>query len=336
MSKRHKLEFDEEATASIVNNFGTGAFVFKNKNGSRVILEKTGDRWTHLTSSYNPWGSPPVDDEDETENPEDEDDGGKKKNKKAKKPPQKKKSKKNWCGMGGSGGGSGKKEPTTVKEASPDNTGPLDNQVDENYYQKLQKEIDRMERTGNDYQQPEKHSKESNGVNDFTRKEKNIYEAMRDELDKQIRRFYKNGKFSISPEKMMNEVFANIMKKYGYKTYAGKWFKKAIDGVNYVKSTLKKLQSETLSAIKKKLEGKITNKTIRELLGLEGNKWWRITRLWDLGKIIRTIRSNPLSFVMKAFTSGTEASTTFKALIEAVGGDAAGDVMSYVITCLFF
>ena len=327
MNKRHKLEFDEEATASIMPNFGTGAFVFKNKNGSRVILEKTGDRWTHLTSSYNPWGSPPVDYDDETENPEDENDGGKKKNKKVKKPSQRKNKK--------AGGGCGtnignKKEP--IPEANPDNTGPLDNNVDENYYQKLQKEIDRMERTGKDYQQP----KESNGVDDFTRKEKNIYEAMRDELDKQIRGFYKNGKFSISPEKMMNEVFANIMKKYGYKTYAGKWFKKAIDGVNYVKSTLKKLQSETVSAIKKKLEGKITNKTIRELLGLEGNKWWRITRLWDLGKIIRTIRSNPLSFVMKAFTSGTEASTTFKALIEAVGGDAAGDVMSYIITCLFF
>ena len=331
MNKRHKLEFDEEATASIMPNFGTGAFVFKNKNGSRVILEKTGDRWTHLTSSYNPWGSPPVDDDDETENPEDENDGGKKKNKKVKKPSQRKNKK--------AGGGCGtnignKKEP--IPEANPDNTGPLDNNVDENYYQKLQKEIDRIERTSKDYQQPKKESKESNGVDDFTRKEKNIYEAMRDELDKQIRGFYKNGKFSISPEKMMNEVFANIMKKYGYKTYAGKWFKKAIDGVNYVKSTLKKLQSETVSAIKKKLEGKITNKTIRELLGLEGNKWWRITRLWDLGKIIRTIRSNPLSFVMKAFTSGTEASTTFKALIEAVGGDAAGDVMSYIITCLFF
>ena len=331
MSKRHKLEFDEEATQSIIPNFGTGAFVFKNKNGSRVILEKTGDRWTHLTSSYNPWGSPPVDDEDETENPEDENDGGKKKSKKVKKPSQRKNKK--------AGGGCGtnignKKEP--IPEVNPDNTGPLDNQVGEDYYRKLQKEIDRMEKYGSDYQQPEKHSKESNGVDDFTRKEKNIYEAMRDELDKQIRGFYKNGKFSISPEKMMNEVFANIMKKYGYRTYMGKWFKKAIDGVNYVKSTLKKLQSETISSIKKKLEGKITNKTIRELLGLEGNKWWRITRLWDLGKIIRTIRSNPLSFVMKAFTSGTEASTTFKALIEAVGGDAAGDVMSYVITCLFF
>ena len=328
MSKRHKLEFDEEATQSIVPNFGTGAFVFKNKNGSRVILEKIGDRWSHLTSSPNPWGSPPVDDDDETENPEDENDGGKKKSKKVKKPPQRKNKK--------AGGGCGtnignKKEP--IPEANPDNTSPLDNQVDEDYYQKLQKEIDKMERTGQDYQEPKK---ESNGVDDFTRKEKCIYEAMRDELDKQIRGFYKNGKFSISPEKMMNEVFANIMKKYGYKTYAGKWFKKAIDGVNYVKSTLKKLQSETVSAIKKKLEGKITNKTIRELLGLEGNKWWRITRLWDLGKIIRTIRSNPLSFVMKAFTSGTEASTTFKALIEAVGGDAAGDVMSYIITCLFF
>ena len=335
MSKRHKLEFDEEATQSIIPNFGTGAFVFKNKNGSRVILEKTGDRWTHLTSSYNPWGSPPVDDEDETENPEDENDGGKK----VRKPPQKKKSKKNWCGTGssgGQGGGNGKKEPTQVEEANPDNTGPLDNNVDENYYQKLQKEIDKMEKYGSDYQQPEKHSKESNGVDDFTRKEKNIYKAMRDELDKQIRRFYKNGKFSISPEKMMNEVFANIMKKYGYKTYAGKWFKKAIDGVNYVKSTLKKLQSETVSAVRKKLEGKITNKTIRELLGLEGNKWWRITRLWDLGKIIRTIRSNPLNFVLKAFTKGTEASDAFSSLIEAVGGEAAGDVMSYVITCLFF
>ena len=334
MSKRHKLEFDEEATQSIIPNFGTGAFVFKNKNGSRVILEKTGDRWTHLTSSYNPWGSPPVDDEDETENPQDEDDSGKKKNKKVKKPSQKKRKKTAGGGCGTNIGN--KKEPTAVPEANPDNTSPLDNQVDENYYQKLQKEIDRMERTGKDYQQPKKESKESNGVDDFTRKEKNIYEAMRDELDKQIRGFYKNGRFSISPEKMMNEVFANIMKKYGYKTYAGKWFKKAIDGVNYVKSTLKKLQSETLSAIKKKLEGKITNKTIRELLGLEGNKWWRITRLWDLGKIIRTIRSNPLHFVLKACTKGTEASDAFSSLIEAVGGDAAGDVMSYVITCLFF
>lgn len=335
MSRRHKLEFDEEATQSIIPNFGTGAFVFKNKNGSRVILEKIGDRWSHLTSSPNPWGSPPVDDDDENENPEDEDDGGKKKNKKVKKPSQKKR-KKTPGGGCGTNMGKGKKEVTAIPEANPDNTAPGDNSVDENYYQKLQKEIDKMERTGKDYQQPEKEHKESNGVDDFTRKEKNIYEAMRDELDKQIRGFYKNGKFSISPEKMMNEVFANIMKKYGYKTYAGKWFKKAIDGVNYVKSTLKKLQSETLTAIKKKLEGKITNKTIRELLGLEGNKWWRITRLWDLGKIIRTIRSNPLSFVMKAFTDGTEASTTFKALIEAVGGDAAGDVMSYVITCLFF
>ena len=334
MSKRHKLEFDEEATQSIIPNFGTGAFVFKNKNGSRVILEKIGDRWSHLTSSYNPWGSPPVDDEDETENPEDEDDGGKKKNKKAKKPPQKKK-KKFVCGTN-QGGGKGKKEPTSIPEANPDNTGPLDNQVDDDYYRKLQKEIDRMEKYGSDYQQPEKHSKESNGVNDFTRKEKNIYEAMRNELDKQILGFYKNGKFSISPEKMMNEVFANIMKKYGYKTYAGKWFKKAIDGVNYVKSTLKKLQSETVSAIKKKLEGKITNKTIRELLGLEGNKWWRITRLWDLGKIIRTIRNNPLNFVLKAFTKGTEASDAFSSLIEAVGGEAAGDVMSYVMTLLIF
>ena len=149
MSKRHKLEFDEEATASIVPNFGTGAFVFKNKNGSRVILEKTGDRWTHLTSSYNPWGSPPVDDEDEQENPEDEDDSGKKKNKKAKKPPQKKKKKTAGGGCGTNIGN--KKEPTPV-EANPDNTSPLDNNVDENYYQKLQKEIDRMERTGKDYQ----------------------------------------------------------------------------------------------------------------------------------------------------------------------------------------
>lgn len=334
MSKRHKLEFDEEATQSIIPNFGTGAFVFKNKNGSRVILEKIGDRWSHLTSSYNPWGSPPVDDEDETETPEDENDGGKKKNKKVKKPPQKKK-KKFVCGTN-QGGGNGKKEPTSIPEANPDNTGPLDNQVDDDYYRKLQKEIDRMEKYGSDYQQPEKHSKESNGVEDFNRKEKNIYEAMRDELDKQIRGFYKNGKFSISPEKMMNEVFANIMKKYGYKTYMGKWFKKAIDGVQYVKSTLKKLQSETVSAIRKKLEGKITNKTIRELLGLEGNKWWRITRLWDLGKIIRTIRSNPLNFVLKAFTKGTEASDAFSSLIEAVGGEAAGDVMSYVMTLLIF
>lgn len=334
MSKRHKLEFDEEATQSIIPNFGTGAFVFKNKNGSRVILEKTGDRWTHLTSSYNPWGSPPVDDDDENENPEDEDDSGKKKSKKVKKPSQKKRKKTAGGGCGTNIGN--KKEPAPVEEANPDNTSPLDNQVDENYYQKLQKEIDRMERTGKDYQQPKKESKESNGVDDFTHKEKNIYEAMRDELDKQIRGYYKNGKFSISPEKMMNEVFANIMKKYGYKTYAGKWFKKAIDGVNYVKSTLKKLQSETVSTIRKKLEGKITNKTIRELLGLEGNKWWRITRLWDLGKIIRTIRSNPLNFVLKAFTKGTEASDAFSSLIEAVGGEAAGDVMSYVMTLLVF
>lgn len=324
MAKRHKLEFDEEATQSIIPTFGTGAFVFKNKNGSRVILEKTGDRWTHLTSSYNPWGSPPTDEEDEQETPEEEE----KKDKKRK--PSKKKAKK---GKKTNTGGIGESKSS---QASPENTSPLDNHVDNDYYEQLQKQIDYMEQTGKDPNEPHRETNEKVGTENFNRKEKNIYEEMRNELDKQIRGYYKNGKFSISPEKMMNEVFSNIMKKYGYKTYAGKWFKKAIDGVNFVKSSLKKLQSETLSAIKKKIAGKITNKTIRQLLGLEGNKWWRITRLWDLGKIIKTIRSNPLNFILKAFTKGTEASDAFGSLIEAVGGEGAADVMSYVMTLLVF
>ena len=334
MSKK-KLEFDPEATESIREKFGTNAFVFRNENGSRVILSRLGeDHWSHLVGGYNPWGSPP-DQNEEDDNPEDDDEDKKKKRKKRPSQKKKKKATNKNCG------GWDHKKPSKEESQSPnpDNTHPGDNTVDDDYYKHLQEQIDKMEETGQDVNPPPHQENQKNKdepLDNLNRKEKNIYEEMRDELDKQMRNFYKTGKFTINPEKMMNEVFSKIMEKYGYKTYAGKWFKKAVDGVNYVKSCINKIKSETISKIKEKISGKITNKTMRKLLGLDGNKWWRISTKWDLGKIFKMIRSNPLQFILKAFTSGTQMGDTFEALIEAVGATGASDVFSYIVTLLVF
>ena len=303
----NKPKWNEALSNAMRGQIGTTREVFTNANGSNVMLEKTGDKW-HKDNSF---GSNPGDDEEDEEEPEDEEDDEEDDNNPG-------------------GGGPSNPNQTPVK---PNN---------EKQVEKKKKPICVVE----EKRSPEPETSR-NQDNDKTNEQKfgpeqpfkksreyKVYEQMRDEINKQFEYFYKTGKFSIDPTKMMNEVFHNIMGKNGYKSVFNNWFKNVAEKHTWIKKAWEKYQAIAPTKFAKTLKKKLTLQNIGKLLKLKPSVMTKLNKAFNLLKIFKGIASNPVGFIINAFTKGAGMSAEMGDLITAVGSGSAGDILSYIITLI--
>ena len=292
-------KWNEALSNAMRGQLGTTREVFTNANGSNVILEKTGDKWHRDETA----GSPDTDFEDEDE-PEDEeeaeedDEGG---------------------GGGGSGGSGQPNAPPQKKN------------------KKTQKVSITKEFADLNWDEPG-HQKQQSLFNGKTsaknEKIKNVYEAMKQQIDQQLDHYYKTGKFTINPTTMMNKVFNNIMSKYGYKSIFNQWFKSVAEKHTWVKHAWEKYQALTPKQMLKKVAGKLTMEKIGKLLKLNPRLMSHLNKFYNIVKVLKTIRANPIRFVLNAFGKTGGLGDAMSSLVTAFGDSGAGDVLSYVITLL--
>ena len=307
----NKPKWNEALSEAMRGQLGTTREVFTNSNGSNVILEKVGDKWHHEI------GSPEIDgeedDEPEDEGEEDEEGEGGGSGAGGGSPPT--------PGNGGSGaGGSGPGNPGTGKtEANPPHhhREPVDYGIDEG--------------KGNQQEKGKFFNGTSNAKNE---KIKNVYDEMKAQIDKQLEHYYKTGKFTIDPTQMMNKVFHDIMGKYGYKSIFNNWFKDVAQKRAWVKKAYETWQKVNPAKLTKKLTGKLTVENIGKFLKLKQTTINKLSHVFKLGKLLKTIRGNPVKFIVDAFSKTGAMSADMTSLVSAFGSADAGDLLSYVITLL--
>ena len=302
----NKPKWNEALSNAMRGQIGTTREVFTNSNGSNVMLEKTGDKWR----KDNSFGSNPGDDEEDEEEPEDEEEDGEDDEE--------------------GGGGPSNPNQTPVK---PNN----EKQVEKKkkpicvVKEKRQPEPETSRNQDNDKTNEQKFGPEQ----PFKKsREYKVYEQMRDEINKQFEYFYKTGKFSIDPTKMMNEVFHNIMGKAGYKSVFNNWFKNVADKHTWIKKAWEKYQAIAPTKFAKVLKKKLTLQNIGKLLKLKPSVMTKLNKAFNLLKIFKGIASNPVGFIINAFTKGAGMSVEMGDLITAVGSGSAGDILSYIITLI--
>ena len=304
----NKPKWNEALSNAMRGQMGTTREVFTNANGSNVVLEKFGDKW-HRDDSM---GSPDPDAEEEEE-PEDEED--------------------NEDDEGGGGGGG---TNTTACNPFPEKVEP-----------NKEKKKERRKKVSKESKKSPEPETSRNQDNDKTNEQKfgpeqpfkksreyKVYEQMRDEINKQFEYFYKTGKFSIDPTKMMNEVFHNIMGKNGYKSVFNNWFKNVAEKHTWIKKTWEKYQAIAPTKFAKTLKKKLTLQNIGKLLKLKPSVMTKLNKAFNLLKIFKGIASNPVGFIINAFTKGAGMSAEMGDLITAVGSGSAGDILSYIITLI--
>lgn len=307
----NKPKWNEALSNAMRGILGTTREVFTNANGSNVVLEKYGDKWHRDPSE----GSPDWDAENEEE-PEDEED-------------DEEETSDNNGGVGEPGtsnkvGQSAPKPGTTGCNPYPEKLGsggtgsPTKKKIKEPEGSREQK------------------SKSPVGENEPFKKsrEYKVYEQMRDEINKQFEYFYKTGKFSIDPTKMMNEVFHNIMGKNGYKAVFNNWFKTVAEKHTWIKKAWEKYQAIAPTKFAKTLKKKLTLQNIGKLLKLKPSVMTKLNKAFNLLKIFKGIASNPVGFIINAFTKGAGMSAEMGDLITAVGSGSASDILSYIITLI--
>ena len=294
----NKPKWNEALSEAMRGQIGTTREVFTNSNGSNVILERVGDKWKRDNSE----GSPDVDFEDEEEpeeEPEDEDDKGV------------------GCGT----------NPNPKPFVCGTNLPPQ---------KKIQKvRISEEFKDVWDEPTPEKQPNFFNGkTNAKNEKIKNVYEAMKQQIDEQLNHYYKTGRFTIDPTTMMNHVFSNIMSKYGYKSIFNNWFKNIAQKRTWIKKAWETWQNINPAALTKKLTGKFTVKNIGNLLKLKQTTINKLSHVFKLGKILKNIRANPVKFIVDSFAKTGAIGADMTSLISAFGSADAGSILSYVITLL--
>ena len=84
----------------------------------------------------------------------------------------------------------------------------------------------------------------------------------------------------------------------------------------------------------KKLTGKLTVENIGKFLKLKQSTINKISHVFKLGKLLKSIRGNPVKFILDAFSKTGAMSADMTSLVSAFGSFDAGDVLSYVITLL--
>ena len=305
----NKPKWNEALSNAMRGQLGTTREVFTNSNGSNVVLEKYGDKW-HKDNSE---GSPDWDAENEEE-PEDEEDTDEGED----------------DGQGGGGGGTGSSNPTNNK-VEPNKEKKKEQRKKVSKENKKSPEPQTSRNQDNDKTNEQKFGTEE----PFKKsREYKVYEQMRDEINKQFEYFYKTGKFSIDPTKMMNEVFHNIMGKNGYKSVFNNWFKTVAEKHTWIKKAWEKYQAIAPTKFAKTLKKKLTLQNIGKLLKLKPSVMTKLNKAFNLLKIFKGIASNPVGFIINAFTKGAGMSAEMGDLITAVGSGSAGDILSYIITLI--
>ena len=301
----NKPKWNEALSEAMRGQLGTTREVFTNSNGSNVILEKYGDRWHHDEVG----GSPP--DEDEEDEPEDEDEEGEEDD--------------TGGGSGSSGGGytdigidTGKRPP-------------------QNKRQHVKKVSITEEFKDLDWDEPGHQKSKSffNGAsNAKNQKVENVYKEMREQINKQLQHYYKTGKFTIDPTQMMNKVFHDIMGKYGYKSIFNNWFKNVAQKRTWIKKAWEAWQKVNPAKLTKKLTGKLTVENIGKFLKLSQATINKLSKVFKLGQLLKTIRGNPVKFILDAFAKTGSMSADMTSLVSAFGSADAGDLLSYIITLI--
>ena len=304
----NKPKWNEALSNAMRGQIGTTREVFTNANGSNVVLEKYGDKWHRDDSEGSPdWDAENEEEPEDEEESEDDEEGG-----------------------GGDGTGS---------------SNPSNNKVEPNKEKKKEKVSKNC--GGNDHKRSPEPETSRNQDNDKINEQKfgteepfkksreyKVYEQMRDEINKQFEYFYKTGKFSIDPTKMMNEVFHNIMGKNGYKSVFNNWFKNVAEKHSWIKKAWEKYQAIAPTKFAKVLKKKLTLQNIGKLLKLKPSVMTKLNKAFNLLKIFKGIASNPVGFIINAFTKGAGMSAEMGDLITAVGSGSAGDILSYIITLI--
>lgn len=299
----NKPKWNEALSNAMRGQLGTTREVFTNSNGSNVVLEYFGDRW----HKDNTEGSPDVDFEDEQE-PEDEEESEEDE------------------GGGGGSNPSNQKKPPLNTACDPFKQTPQ---------KKVQKVRISEEFKDLDWDEPGHPQGLFNGkTNAKNEKIKNVYEEMKAQIDQQLDHYYKTGKFTINPTTMMNKVFSDIMSKYGYKSIFNQWFKTVAEKHTWVKHAWEKYQAITPKQLMKKVTGKLTMDKIGKLLKLNPTLMGHLNKFYDIVKILKTIRTNPIKFVLNAFGKTGGMGDVMSSLVTAFGDTGASDVLSYVITLL--
>lgn len=298
----NKPKWNEALSNAMRGQLGTTREVFTNANGSNVILERYGDKWHHDEVG----GSPP--DEDEEDEPENEDESEEVEDDE---------------GSGGGGsGGNGKNPPQNKKER----------------IKKVKKVSIDKEFADLDWDEPghgKKSQKFFNGkTNAKDEKIKNVYQEMKKEIDKQLNHYYKTGKFTIDPTQMMNKVFHDIMGKYGYKSIFNNWFKNVAEKRTWIKKAWEAWQKVNPASLTKKLTGKLTVENIGKFLKLSQSTINKLSHVFKLGRLLKTIRGNPVKFILDAFAKTGAMSADMTSLVSAFGSLDASDILSYIITLI--
>lgn len=296
----NKPKWNEALSNAMRGQLGTTREVFTNANGSNVILERVGDKWKHEEVG----GSPP--DEDEEDEPEDDEEASE-----------------DDTGGGGGGGssGTGKKPPQNKKER----------------IKKVKKVSIDKEFADLDWDEPghQKNKSFFNGTtNAKNQKIENVYKEMREQINKQLQHYYKTGKFTIDPTQMMNKVFHDIMGKYGYKSIFNNWFKNVAQKRTWIKKAWEAWQKVNPSTLTKKLTGKLTVENIGKFLKLSQSTINKLSHVFKLGKLLKTIRGNPVKFILDAFAKTGSMSADMTSLVSAFGSLDASDILSYIITLI--
>ena len=296
----NKPKWNEALSEALRGQLGSTREVFTNQNGSNVVLEKTGGGWKRDAS----YGSD-VSEDAEGEEPEDEGEEEEE---------------------GGSGGGS-----------SPNPTQKPPQQSSPQSKKKVQKVRISEEFKDLDWDEPG-HEKQPNFFNGKTsaknEKIKNVYEEMREQIDKQLDHYYKTGKFTVDPTKMMNQVFSKIMSKYGYKSIFNNWFKNTAQKRTWIKKAYETWQNINPAQLTAKLKDKLTVANLGKFLKLKQTTINKLSHVFKLGKILRSIKANPAKFILDSFAKTGALSADMTTLINAFGAGDAGSILSYVITLL--
>ena len=299
----NKPKWNEALSNAMRGQLGTTREVFTNSNGSNVILEHQGGKWHHA-------GSPDNDAEDEDE-PEDEEESEEDE---------------------GTSGGGGTSIPNP-NQKPPQQSSPQNKK-------KTQKVSIDKEFADLDWDEPG-HQKQQSTAQFFdgktsakNEKIKNVYEEMKSAIDKQLDHYYKTGKFTIDPTRMMNKVFHDIMGKYGYKSIFNKWFKNVADKHTWVRKAWETYQQISPKQLTRKLTGKLTLNKVGKFLKLKPGTIGKLNKVFNIVKILRQIKSAPIKFILNAFTKTGGMSSDMAGLVAAFGNMSASDLLSYVITLL--
>ena len=117
-------------------------------------------------------------------------------------------------------------------------------------------------------------------------------------------------------------------------TIFNNWFKNVAQKRAWVKKAYETWQKVNPAKLTKKLTGKLTVENIGKFLKLKQATINKLSHVFKLGKLLKSIRGNPVKFIIDAFSKTGAMSADMTSLVSAFGSADAGDLLSYVITLL--